>query len=91
MVIEITDEQLRAAIMEFLLQKGRWGAHYFPIDTMINWIGRKVKKNGKRVERTIKDLVKDGYLFLHKKGGTVSLNPARSQEIAEYIENNPPE
>ncbi len=75
MVIEITDEQLRAVIMEFLLQKGRWGAHYFPIDTMINWIGRKVKKNGKRVERTIKDLVKDGYLFLHKKGGTVSLNP----------------
>jgi hypothetical protein len=91
MVIEITDEQLRAVIMEFLLQKGRWGAHYFPIDTMINWIGRKVKKNGKRVERTIKDLVKDGYLFLHKKGGTVSLNPARSQEISEYIENNPPE
>ncbi|MGH9878038.1 MAG: hypothetical protein ACRD5H_10405 [Nitrososphaerales archaeon] len=89
--MEITDEQLRAAIMEFLLQKGRWGAHYFPIDTMINWIGRKVKKNGKRVERTVKDLVKDGYLFLHKKGGTVSLNPARSQEISEYIENNLPE
>lgn len=91
MVAEITDEQLRAVIMKFLLQKGRWGAHYFPIDTMINWIGRKVKKNGKRVERTIKDLVKDGYLFLHKKGGTVSLNPGRSQEISEYIERNPPE
>jgi len=90
MSIDMTDEQLRAAIMEFLRQKGRWGAHYFPVDTLINWLGRKVKKNGKRVERAIKNLVKEGYLFAHKKGGTVSLNPARSREIYEYIEKNPP-
>jgi len=86
---EMTDEQLRAAIMEFLTQKGRWGAHYFPVDTMVNWIGRKAKRNGKRVERTIKNLVNEGYLLVHKKGGTVSLNPARSSEISEYIEKNP--
>ena len=56
MSVEKTDEQLSAAIMEFLQQKGRWGAHYFPVDTMVNWFGRKVKRNGKRVERTIKNL-----------------------------------
>lgn len=90
MSVEMTDEQLRAAIMQFLMQKGRWGAHYFPVDTMVNWLGRKVRKNGKRVERTIKNLVKEDYLLVHKKGGTVSLNPARSREIQEYIEKNPP-
>lgn len=90
MSIEMTDEQLRAEILHFLLQKGRWGAHYFPLDTMVNWLGRNVKKNGKRVERTIKNLVKDSYLLVHKKGGTISLNPARSREIHEYIEKNPP-
>lgn len=89
MSLEMTDEQLRAAIMEFLKQKVRWGAHYFPIDTMVNWMGRKVKRNGKRVQRAIKDLVKEDYLLVHKKGGTISLNPARSREISEYIERNP--
>ncbi len=90
MSVEMTDEQLSAAIMELLKQKGRWGAHYFPVDTMVNWFGRKVKRNGKRVERAIKGLVKEGYLLVHKKGGTVSLNSARSREIHEYIERNPP-
>lgn len=90
MSVEMTDEQLRAAIMEFLRQKGRWGAHYFPVDTLVHWIGKRVKRNGKRVEKMIKELVKEGYLFVHKKGGTVSLNPARSREISEYIGKNPP-
>jgi hypothetical protein len=43
------DEQVRAAILEFLIKKGRWGAHYFPIDTLVNWMGRKVERNGKRL------------------------------------------
>jgi hypothetical protein len=57
---------------------------------MVNWLGRKVKKNGKRVERMIKNLVKEDYLFVHKKGKTISLNPARSRDISEFIEKNPP-
>jgi len=57
---------------------------------MVNWLGKKVKRNGRRVERMIKELVRDGYLFVHKKGGTVSLNPSRGQEISEYVEKNPP-
>jgi hypothetical protein len=90
MSLEMTEEQLRAEIMNFLVQKGRWGAYYFPLDKMVNWLGKKVKRDGKRVERAIKDLVKKGYLFAHKKGGTISINPARSREIHEYIEKNRP-
>jgi len=82
---EITDAEVRAAILSLLEKKGRWGAHYLPLDTMIHWLGRKVKRDGKRVNRCVEELAKEGYIFLHKKGNTVSLNPSRSQEIIEYV------
>lgn len=84
-MIELADEQLRLAIMEFLAKKGRWGAHYYPIDTIVNWMGKKVRRDGKRVRRMIKELVNSGYLLVHKRGDTVSLNPARSKEIIELL------
>ncbi len=86
MACRITDAQLRAAIMEFLIKKGRWGAHYFPLDTMVNFMARKVEGNGKRLARAVKGLIKEGYLFPHKRGETVSLNPSRSKEIINYVE-----
>lgn len=87
MSAELTDGQLRIAIIKFIAMKGRWGAHYYPIDTIVNWLGKKVRRDGKRVRRTIKELVNNGYLLVHKKGETVSLNPARSEEIMELLRN----
>jgi len=81
----LSDEQVRAAILEFLLKKGRWSAHYFPIDTLVNWMGRKVERNGKRVKSCLKELAKQGYVLMHKRGGTASLNPALAQQIRELI------
>lgn len=86
MAQELTDAQLRAAIIEFLIKKGRWGAHYYPVDTLLNFLGKKVKRNGKRISKTVRELVKEGYLLLHKKGDTVSLNSARGREIIEYAD-----
>jgi len=37
----LSDDQVKVAILEFLVMKGRWGAHYFPIDTLVNWMGGK--------------------------------------------------
>ena len=51
----------------------------------MNFLGRKVKRNDKRVARTVKDLVKEGYLFVHKKGETVSLNPSRANDTVQYV------
>jgi len=45
----LTDEQVKAAILEFLVKKGRWGAHYFPVETLVNWLGKKVERNGKEL------------------------------------------
>ncbi len=81
-----SDDEIKADIMYRLLRKHCWGARYLPADTLVNWLSKKLRKDGKRVRRAIRRLVQDGYLLLHKRGATVSLNPARSQEIIEFIE-----
>lgn len=83
---ELSDEEVKADIMNKLMRRGCWGAKYFPLDTLVNWLAKRLKRNGKRVRRIIKTLVNEGYLFLHKGGRTVSLNPAMSREITEHIE-----
>jgi hypothetical protein len=82
---QITDQQIKASILEFLMKKGRWGAHYYPLDTMVRWLGKKVMRDGKRVRVCLKDLVNEGYVLIHKRGEAVSLNPAMSEEIIEFI------
>jgi len=82
----LSDVQVKAAILEFLLKKGRWGSHYFPIETLIRWLSKKVERDGKRVRKCIKELIDKGYILLHKKGRTVSLNPSKSKEILEFVE-----
>jgi len=86
----LSDEQVKAAILEFLAKKGRWGAHYFPVDTLVNWMGRKVERNGKRVKACLKELAKQGYILMHKRGGTASLNPALAQQIRDLVNKAPP-
>jgi hypothetical protein len=86
MSIQFGDEQVKASILEFLLKKGRWGARYFPRETLIRWMSKKVRRNGKRVKTCLRELVNEGYVLIHKKGKTVSLNPMRSREIIDFIE-----
>jgi hypothetical protein len=86
MISEVTDEEIKVDIMNKLLRKGCWGAKYLPVDTLINWFAKKVKKDGKMVRKIVKELVDEGYLLLHKNGQTVSLNPTKSREITDYIE-----
>ncbi|MGQ4915556.1 MAG: hypothetical protein ACP6IU_12575 [Candidatus Asgardarchaeia archaeon] len=83
---ELSDEKVKADIMNKLMRRGCWGAKYLPLDTLINWLTKRLKRNGKRVRRIIKTLVNEGYLLLHKEGRTISLNPVVSREIIEYVE-----
>jgi len=84
--MSLSDEEVRAIVLEFLLKKGRWGARYHPIDTMVRWLGKKVRRNGKRVRKIVRELVNQGYLLLQKRGKAISLNPVLSREILEYLE-----
>lgn len=86
MVSELTDEQIKADIMYKLLRRSCWGAKYLPIDTLVNWMGKQIKGNGKKVRIMIKALAKDGYLILQKRNTTASLNPRTKREIMEFIE-----
>lgn len=85
---DYADEELKALILSFIMRKGRWGEHYFPIDTMANWLAQVVRNNGKNVRKKVKDLAKEGFLILHKVNTTSSLNPRLRQEIMDYIERN---
>jgi len=81
---EISDQEIKADLMNRLFRKHCWGAKYLPLDTLERWISKRIR-NGKRLDRLVKQLVNEGYLILHKRGETVSLNPRRSKEILEYI------
>jgi|SRR5579872_1611737 len=83
-----SDDELKALILNFIMRKGRWGEHYFPIDMMTNWLGQVVRNNGKNVRRKVKELAKEGFLILHKVNTTASLNPRMKNEITNYIEKN---
>lgn len=82
---ELSDEEIKADVMYRLIRKHRWGAAYLPVDALINWLGKHVRKDGKRVGKCLRELVKEGYLLAHKEGAAISLNPALSKEIQEYI------
>jgi len=83
---EYSDEEIKADIMNKLMRKGCWGGKYLPLDSLVNWLSKKVKKDGKRIRKLIKELIKEGYVLAHKGGRTILLNPALSREIVEYIE-----
>jgi hypothetical protein len=82
---DYTESELRALVLDWLERHGRWGAHYFPLDTLVNKLSHVVKNDGKRIRKTVKALLEEGYVFAHKGGETISLNPTRSREIVEYI------
>jgi len=54
-------------------------------DTLVNKLSHVVKNDGKRIRRKVKELLDEGCILAHKRGETISLNPTRSKEIAEYI------
>lgn len=83
-----SNDGLKALIFNFIMRKGRWGEHYFPIDTLVNWLGQVVQNNGKNVKKKVKELANEGYLILHKGNTTASLNPRARHAIMEYIKKN---
>jgi len=81
----LSDQQIKALVLRVLRNRGCWGARYTSLVTLVRWLSRRVGRDGRRVRRAMKELTQEGYLLLHKRGTTVSLNPARSREIEEFI------
>lgn len=84
---DYTDGELRVLVINFLYRRRRWGESYFPLDTMVNWLGIVVRNNGKNVRQSVKALANEGHLLYHKKGETISLNPHMKAQIENLIAN----
>ena len=81
----VSEEGIKSIILSKLRNRGCWGARYTPLDNLMHWLRKKIKRNGKRVQKAVRQLLNDGYLIPHKKGKIISQNPSRSREIAEFI------
>jgi hypothetical protein len=82
---EIGDEEIKAVILYRLIRRHCWGAKYLPVDTLINWMSKQIRKKGKRIRRCVRELIKDRCILFHKGGRAISLNLTKSKEILEYI------
>ena len=83
--MKLSDYEIKKALIEFLLKKGRWGSNYFPLESLINWFSKKVERDGKKVKECIKKLVKSEIFLIHKKGNAISLNPKKKDWIERFL------
>ncbi len=81
-----SDDEVKADILNKLMRRGCWGGRYLPLESLVHWLSKKVKRDGRRVRRLVKELVKEKYILFHKGGRTISLNPELNREIIKYTE-----
>ncbi|MFH2109935.1 MAG: hypothetical protein ABIJ47_01605 [Candidatus Bathyarchaeota archaeon] len=82
----MTTEEIKAEICWRLKRRNCWGAKYLPVDSLVDWLGKLVKEDGKKVHTAIEDLIREGLVIGHKKRRTISLNPHRVREIDSLLE-----
>jgi len=83
---DMSPEEIKAEACWRLKRRNCWGAKYLPVDSLVDWLGKLVKKDGKRVQASIDELIREGLLLPHKKRRTVSLNLHRIREIEALLE-----
>jgi len=83
---EYTKKELEVLVINFLFRRGRWGNYYFPLTTLVNWLSKAIKNNGKYLIKSIKELIKKEIIMVHKRGKAISLNPYKKEEIERILE-----
>ena len=79
-------EEIEAEVCWRLRRRSCWGAKYLPVDSLVDWLGKLVKDDGKKVQTAIDQMAKEGLLLRHKKGRTISLNPRRAREVETLLQ-----
>ena len=85
----LTSNEIKAAILHRVARRGvrpRAGGKYIQTQKVINQLGKRIMRNGKKVTKAIDGLIKSGLLWAHKNGATISANPHRMNEILGFIE-----
>ena len=82
---ELSEGEIKATILYKLVRRGCWGECYFPLDTLVNWLGKKIKNDDKTVREAVASLESNGYLLLHKREETASLNLRMKGQVIAFI------
>lgn len=82
----MTNDQIKALILNYLLRRKRWGGKYYPKQKLVRYLGQDVLNDGKDVTRRLDELIKDRWVFHGKKRKTISLNPSLTREIPDFID-----
>lgn len=82
---DLSTEQIKADILNRLVNAGAFGPYHIPVDQMRSWIQNKIKKNGKTVTKCIDDLARTG-LLIKTARNTIYADHQRLDEIFEYID-----
>jgi len=82
---DLTDEQIKADILNRLVNAGAFGSYHLPVDQMRSWIQNKIKKNGKTVTKCIDDLARTG-LLIKTARNTIYADRQRLDETFDYID-----
>lgn len=83
-----TDDQLRAQILYYLWNQGRWSEIYTNLDKMKRRLSNIVKNNGKNTMKKMEELVKWNWVLPRKNWETVSLNPEYKPQIQQYVKDH---
>jgi len=81
----LSDDQIKADILNRLVNAGAFGRYHIPVDQMKSWIENKLKRNGKTVTRCIDELSREGFLQKTSRN-TIYATHNRLEEIYEYID-----
>jgi len=84
--VEMTNEQIKALILNYLLRRKRWGGNYYNKQKLVRYLGQDVLDDGKEVTRCLDELIRDRWINQRKKRKTISLNPSLTRVIPEYID-----
>ncbi|MCW4011537.1 MAG: hypothetical protein NWF07_00955 [Candidatus Bathyarchaeota archaeon] len=82
-----SDNQIKADVLNRLVNSNAFGAYHIPIDQMRSFIQNKIKRNGKKVTNCINELAKQG-LIVKTSRYTIYADPTRLDEIFAYIDKN---
>ena len=82
---DLTDEQIKADILNRLVNAGAFGSYHLPVDQMRSWIQNKIKKNGRTVTKCIDDLARTG-LLIKTARNTMYADRQRLDETFDYID-----
>lgn len=83
----LTDDQIKADVLNRLVNANAFGAYHIPIDQMRSFIQNKIKRNGKKVTNCINELAKQG-LIVKTSRNTIYADHTRLDEIFAYIDKN---